>query len=482
VASSILPQSGPFVSFVRNLAEAVRNVVPDAGLQVYARVAERLRGYQPETELCVALEYGELAADFKREPIARSAFDWAWSIATGLWKSGRLLTGDELRGLSDLARRCHRFDEALDAARRLQQQGGTDLEGSEWRYKGLGAEAATLVDRGDATGAEEKYRELVDYSASVFGQEDYWTGFAQQSLGTHLFHQERYREALPFLTGTLASFRRNMPPQDDNVACAEFDVGECLDKLGEDTLATLHYERAHQIYLVTRGPDDPKTVLVAGNIGEMFRVRGDFVTAERWIRRAMEAEHGARGRTSRYAHYCNNLAETLVQLDQLSEARILAGIALELRRRLFGDNSIQFSRSIDLLAQIANASNDYQAALEFIDRAHAVVAALNDQLGVAIYGRLRAICYGHIGDFQKAEQFCRCALTSLIAAGADQAAIFRCEFELSVYLFCLGRTAEAKCHAVAALEREDTELLKTSQDISRRHLRDMLNSSHQMEK
>ncbi len=232
---------------------------------------------------------------------------------------GRYEEAEELTGRALLLQREALGSEHLDVARSLDMLGTIlhdrgDYDGSESRYRealelrrrlrgespelaeSLNHLAITLQARGDAEGAEPLYRQALELNRRLLGDDHPETAWSLNSLGWCIHAQGRLAEAEPLYREALALQRRH--------------------------LGDVHPDVAHTL----------------NNLAGVRFHLGDYAEAEGLWREALQTYRELFGEHAAVARGLHLLGNLLRLRGRLGEAEPLAGDALEMNRRLLGDD------------------------------------------------------------------------------------------------------------------------------------------------
>ena len=211
--------------------------------------------------------------------------------------------------------------------------------------------------------AEAQFARALELDRQVLGPDDPQTLESQQHLGRLRRVQGRYEEARTVYEDTLARRRRVLGEHHADTAGAINDLAVVLDRMGSpDAEAT--YRLALERFTALAGPDDPETLRVTGNLGQLLQRIGRYDEAERLLRRSFEG----RRRTLGEDHpdtiaISTRLAYTMRHRNAWAEAEALMREALDRSARVLGPEHPGTIWAENGLAQLLGEQGKYDEAI-----------------------------------------------------------------------------------------------------------------------
>lgn len=286
-----------------------------------------------------------------------------------------LTRGEESLAIDDLqaaleAARTADSSLVLDIATTLKQATNRrfDRKLIDLHFVASNAEIQVHRSKNDWVSVEVASGRLLTLAETVYGAHHPETYEALQALAESQLMRQQFENALPHLerlAGFIYSQRSN------TIECAQFSsaIGQCYDRLARLADARSSYETAYHGFRKHLGADAEETVAQCFNVGEIARLMKDCPSAERWFRRAADAESRARGtKSGEYATIINNLGEIFDSLGQFERARRCIRLALSIREELFGLRSPEYSRSTQAWERVLLNSGGYNECVRsFLD-------------------------------------------------------------------------------------------------------------------
>lgn len=197
-------------------------------------------------------------------------------------------------------------------------------------------------------------------------------------------------------------------------------------------------------------------------LGHALRAIGDFEGSKQALVRGLKFERANAGGSLDLAHGLNQLASTLVQLDELAEARTYAQEGLVIRQEILPENNMEIVASMGILSNIYGLQAEYQKALELrLQMAEMIKVSLGEQhpfFGI-ISGVIGAL-YGSLKQFEQAEQYLNRGINVLKAAyGEDHQRV-------GIYLMHRGKLFLSQSRAAESIRdlRRSEYILASSMD------------------
>ena len=182
-----------------------------------------------------------------------------------------------------------------------------------------------------------------------------------QTIGVTYRNLGLFEEARPLLEQALNTRERLLGRDHAAVADSLFQLGELLGLVGEDRAAESRLSRALELRRVWRGEDDPSVVEVMNHLGAVLQHQGRYREAEEVYRSALRAREKA-GEDLELATAKNNLASLLFQTGDHAGAETLLREALDLRRRLLGQEHPIVAQNLSSLGAALGVQGRYDEA------------------------------------------------------------------------------------------------------------------------
>lgn len=187
--------------------------------------------------------------------------------------------------------------------------------------------------------------------------------------------QRRYDEALVHHEFTVAAAEWRAGHQSPEYGAALAGYGLALDQTGNWRLAERAYRAAQTIFEQELGPFYFETITMRFNIAELARIRGDFEYAERELRAITEIDAKLNPEVDqRSTKWMLHLGLTLAGTRNFAEAETVLEEARRLRLQTFGPDSPVYARVLLALAQLHQAQQHDQQAIERYDQVVAILA------------------------------------------------------------------------------------------------------------
>src|SRR5262245_46785142 len=231
---------------------------------------------------------------------------------------------------------------AGEAKRPVGLSAGADAEPEFRRHY---EQAARLDQEGRRPEALEAFRAAYAIADAAFGSDDVRTRGIHRALAGRLLTYGHIEEATKTYRDALKVALRLQPGEPGTAVLAD-GLGRCLDAADRFFESREVHYLAYRIRLASLGPlhKDPNNSRY--EVAELSRVLNWWDEAEFFFREALDAETRIGSDPDEfYAKICNNLADMLIRIGRAAETRPLIDKALEIRCRLFGEDSERVSRS-----------------------------------------------------------------------------------------------------------------------------------------
>jgi serine/threonine-protein kinase len=270
-------------------------------------------------------------------------------------------TPDEAKGQQITARELldsgvKRIDTELSAVPEAQATMLDDL-GRAYTDLGLYDQALPLMQR------------AYDLRLRIFGGENLDTADTAENLGWVYRLKGQYQKADPLFRRALAVREKHSGTNKKLIAETLNNLGECLYWEGHDAEAEQTLRRA--LALNSAMLDDDRTAFTRNYLALEIERRGAFDEAVHLLREAVDISRKTDGEmNSGYAILLQNLGGALIDVGDLSAAESAERQALDIRRRLSGDNQHpDTAYTLNLLGYILLAKGDWLHAKPFLGEA-----------------------------------------------------------------------------------------------------------------
>jgi tetratricopeptide (TPR) repeat protein len=167
----------------------------------------------------------------------------------------------------------------------------------------------------------------------------------------------------------------------------QFESGQALAARGDYAAAAREFESA-----LAENPAGEKLPLTLHNLGTVQRELGQYLDAERTIRRAIAIwEERYPNHQAELASSLQNLASTYLMLGRISQAEPLYRRAYGIRRATLGDQHPLTALSLHCLAEVLHTRHRYAEADDLFTRAAALLDP--NSLNFADLSQNRAMLY-----------------------------------------------------------------------------------------
>ncbi len=172
-------------------------------------------------------------------------------------------------------------------------------------------------------------------------------------------------------------------------------------------------ERAIEIRESVLGSEHPDVAASLNNLGEVFRMKGDYTRTEQLYKRALEIREKALGPEHPDAvSSLNNLAILHYLRGKFDQAEQLYKRALEIREKVLGPEHRDVATTLNNMALVYRSKSDFDKAEQLFNRAleirEKVLGPEHPDIGPTLHNL--AIVYRSTGSYDKAERLYKRAL------------------------------------------------------------------------
>lgn len=146
--------------------------------------------------------------------------------------------------------------------------------------------------------------------------------------------------------------------------------------------------------------------------GNHYEANGDFVTAEKWFKNAIEIQIKD-DQSLEYAKTLNALANIYADQGQIGQAETFYKIVLDIREKKLGKNHPDYARILNNLAGVYQFTGDYDKAISLFNEVKNIFGSKNgmDSIEYAFCLHNLANVYFEIGNYNQAELYYTSALS-----------------------------------------------------------------------
>jgi serine/threonine-protein kinase len=225
------------------------------------------------------------------------------------------------------------------------------FEGSDpSQTRGETVTARELLDRGaerveaELSGQPEVQAALMDSIGGVY-----------RSLGL-------YDRAESLLRESLRRRQDVLDPDDPEILDNRIKLGIVLRLQGEYDEAERHLLEALELRRERLGEDDSRVAQSLHQLARLYQHMGRYEESERLYRQAVQVQNAARGEDIDLAQMVNDLGELLNEMGNADAAGARFSEALELRRRLLGNEHLLVADSLNNLGVYHGMQGNFAAA------------------------------------------------------------------------------------------------------------------------
>jgi serine/threonine-protein kinase len=195
---------------------------------------------------------------------------------------------------------------------------------------------SSLIDRGDLSGAEAKLREVLAIQRRVLGAGHPDLVYPLNNLGNILLQKGQWRDAVPFLKEALDINLARLGPNHPRLAGPMHNWARMLQQKGDYVEARRYFDRLLAIMQGANAMGTWPAAQIVASIGLLDFDRGNYGPAEAQARQAMEMRRKLGGEeTIAFAESLTEIAEDRLYQKDARGAEPLLQRALEIRRKRF---------------------------------------------------------------------------------------------------------------------------------------------------
>lgn len=219
-----------------------------------------------------------------------------------------------------------------------------------------------------------------------------------------------------YLSGDAASSKKlydqvlSEVPDDTARATVFNQMGVAQNQQHQYMDAQKSFSQALELRKKVLGENDPVTLQTMSNLALATYKTGDEVTAEKLYLECIDGKRKVAPKSESLAKSLTNLANLYTDERNCSEAKKLYLEAADVDTINFGANSAQAGLDLFNVGVMLQKCQQPKDALEYLDKAQAIFAALGDK-----YGQVRALHYSGLsqGDLKNYEQASQLSMRAL---------------------------------------------------------------------
>lgn len=226
----------------------------------------------------------------------------------------------------------------------------------------------------------------------------------------------KYDEAIVPMQQALIISEKAFGPDDPNVAACLLELGELYRIKGNFEKAESLLLRARAILEKTPGPDDETTATCLSILAEVYRGKGDLVKVEPLLVRVLAIYEKVLGPEHIYvATILNNLAKLYLDQGKFEQAGDYFRRSLAIYEKTLGPEHQYIAICLTNLASLAHSKSEYGEAVRLLKQALAIFEKTlgPDHPTTAISRNNLAETYRELGDYTRIEPLYLQALASL---------------------------------------------------------------------
>ena len=305
--------------------------------------------------------FAEAAALFRRSlEIHREHDEQSTQVATALHGLGEaLLKGGKLKDAEPV------LEQALDMRHRLS--GAWHGETGHVTF----ALGVCRVELGQFAEGEDLLRRSLAIGEKTLRQDDPELARRMERLALVLLRLGRAAEAEPLSRRAVDLSRRTYGDGHTHTAAALSNLATRLDRMGK-------IDEVEALYLESLGiwraqaSENPGLVPVLSNLGAFYRRRGRIDEAVVHLREAVAVGRRALPDSPQLADAMNNLGVALLYQNAEAQSEALHKEALELQRRILGEEHLAVAASLGNLGVLSRRAGRLDEAIDYYHRAVAI--------------------------------------------------------------------------------------------------------------
>lgn len=229
-----------------------------------------------------------------------------------------------------------------------------------------------LRDTGDYDGAEPLIREAIEICRPLAADACPKYEMTLNNLGLLLSEVGRYDEAEPLLVEALERSRRRFGPESEETGFALHNYAQHLKWKGDFAPAEVLYRQALDLRLKLYG-ETQETASTMSNLGVMLAQSDRVEEGGDLIRRALDIRRRVLGDEHPDTSLnINNMGMVYFVSGRFDEAETYLQEALEINRRIFGEEHQRVAHNLGNLARVALEQGDYPKAVDLQQQALAI--------------------------------------------------------------------------------------------------------------
>jgi tetratricopeptide (TPR) repeat protein/tRNA A-37 threonylcarbamoyl transferase component Bud32 len=211
------------------------------------------------------------------------------------------------------------------------------------------------------------------------GEESEEHAQALDSIGSVLFRQGKFEEALPYYERALEIHIKRHGETNDSVASDLNNVAAVNHYLGRREEAQVMMARAVEVAESNHGPSHPQVGLKVQNLATFALYAWDLETARKNYQRAHDIAAASRGESSSHtAVPLGAIGKIDLEEGKLDDAEPRLRRALELIQAVHGEGHLDVSTLLVYVGELEAARGDRESAMKRFELAHEIVEKTAD--------------------------------------------------------------------------------------------------------
>ena len=270
-----------------------------------------------------------------------------------------------------------------------------------------------VADPGQSRGEELTAREILDRGArQVRGELEHQPAARaslMRTIGKVYDSLGLYDAARPLLEESLETRRQLFAEDSDAVAESQFDLGDVLYKLGQHDRAAALLETALATRAARDGRDAPRTQEVELALARLEQKRGNADEVMRRLNGLIERAEASGQESATLATAKIYVAIALTDQGDFASGEQLFGEAVELRRRLLGEDHPDYAEAVGDLGVLKGIQGKLQESKQLLTEAYERRKAVLDETHPAIGESVNNLGRIHkeLGEYAQSERYYR---------------------------------------------------------------------------
>jgi CHAT domain-containing protein/tetratricopeptide (TPR) repeat protein len=266
-----------------------------------------------------------------------------------------------------------------------------------------------LANMADCYVALQKYKEARPYfeeliniqAASQSPSYPKW----MMALGAFYYEIGKYQEAEAYFEQSLRSYEENINNQPVAYIEALENLANLYKNQGRYSESEKLYREALKVCKEKFGESHFTYTNLQNNLGSLYKSLGKFEEAEKIYKKSLMAASKEGENTAQYAQVLNDMAVLYEDAGKFAEAEPLLNKALEIRKKIFTEQSAEYAETLQNLATLYKQMGRYQEAATQYQKVLAIRKEVLGQLHPEYATTLNALAslYKRVNNLEKAE-------------------------------------------------------------------------------